>query len=118
MQIENALASVAVKELATAKRWYAEVFERPADSTPMPEVAEWKFPRGGWLQVYQLSERAGNCSCTLVVDDLEAMVARLHKLGVDTGEMMKSEKTRVIMINDPDGNSLAFAQPVDPSLAR
>ena len=52
------------------------------------------------------------------MDDLEAMAARLHKLGVDTGEMMKSEKTRVIMINDPDGNSLAFAQPVDPSLAR
>ena len=25
----------------------------------MPEVAEWKFERGGWLQVYQLKERAG-----------------------------------------------------------
>ena len=22
-------------------------------------VAEWKFERGGWLQVYQLKERAG-----------------------------------------------------------
>jgi len=25
----------------------------------MTNVAEWKFDRGGWLQVYQLPERAG-----------------------------------------------------------
>ena len=37
----------------------------------MPEVAEWKFARGGWLQVYQLPERAGSGSCTLAVSDIE-----------------------------------------------
>jgi len=118
MKIENVLASVAVKHLGAANKWYEKVFQRPADSTPMPEVAEWKFPRGGWLQVYWLPERAGGCSCTFAVDDLDQVVAHLQSFGVDTGEEMKSEKIRVVMIKDPAGNSLAFAQTLDSSLAR
>lgn len=118
MKIENVLASVAVRDLAAATAWYEKVFQRAADSMPMPEVAEWKFPHGGWLQVYQLPERAGNCSCTFAVDDLSATIQYLKQLGVDPGEEMKSEKTRVIMVKDPCGNSLAFAQALDPSLAR
>jgi predicted enzyme related to lactoylglutathione lyase len=118
MKIENVLASVAVTDLGVAKEWYAKVFQRPADSTPMPEVAEWKFPRGGWLQIYRLPERAGGCSCTFAVDDLDQLVTHLQNLGVETGEEMKSEKTRVIMIKDPAGNSLAFAQALDRSMAR
>jgi predicted enzyme related to lactoylglutathione lyase len=51
MTIENALASVAVKDLKAAAAWYEKLFGRPADSTPMPEVAEWKFGRGGFTQV-------------------------------------------------------------------
>jgi hypothetical protein len=40
MEIQNAIASVAVKDLKTASAWYEKLFRRPADSTPMPEVAE------------------------------------------------------------------------------
>ena len=71
MKIENAIASIAVKDLRSAAAWYERLFGRAPNSTPMPEVAEWKFPRGGWLQVYQLPERAGAGSCTLAVDDIE-----------------------------------------------
>ena len=71
MKIENAIASVAVKDLRSAAVWYEKLFRRPADSKPMAEVAEWKFPRGGWLQVYQVPERAGAGSCTLAVDDIK-----------------------------------------------
>lgn len=118
MTINNVLASVAVKDLAAATAWYEKVFWRPADAKPMPEVAEWRFERGGWLQVYQLPERAGGCSCTFAVDDLPPVIAHLQTLGIETGETMKSEKTNVVMIKDPDGNSLAFAQALDPSMAR
>jgi predicted enzyme related to lactoylglutathione lyase len=118
MKIENVLASMAVKDLAAATEWYGKVFQRPADSTPMPEVAEWKFPRGGWLQVYRLPERAGGCSCTFAVDDLDQMMTHLRDLGLETGEEIKSDQARVIMIKDPAGNSLAFAQTLDRSMAR
>ena len=75
MSIDNALASVAVKDLEAAVTWYEQLFQRPPDSTPMPEVAEWKFPRGGWLQVYQLPDRAGHGSFTLAVSDIEETAA-------------------------------------------
>lgn len=38
MKIENAIASLAVKDLPAASAWYEKLFRRPADATPMPEV--------------------------------------------------------------------------------
>jgi predicted enzyme related to lactoylglutathione lyase len=118
MTIVNAIASLAVKDLQAATAWYEKIFGRPADSTPMPEVAEWKFPRGGWLQVYQLPERAGAGSCTLAVTDIEELATHLHSLGIDTSERAAGQKVKTVMITDPDGNHLAFAEAIDRSMAR
>jgi predicted enzyme related to lactoylglutathione lyase len=118
MRVDNALASLAVKDLKAAAAWYEKLFDRPADSTPMPEVAEWKFERGGWLQVYQLPERTGGGSCTLAVTDIDKVVAHLQSLGIDTSERPSNTKVKTVMITDPDGNHLAFAEAIDPGLAR
>ena len=118
MKIDNAIASIAVKDLKAASTWYAKLFGRPADSTPMLEVAEWKFERGGWLQVYELPERAGNGSCTLAVSDIEAVKTHLQSLGIDTGRSNSGETVKTVMIADPDGNHLAFAETADPTMAR
>jgi predicted enzyme related to lactoylglutathione lyase len=118
MPIENALASLAVGDLAAATLWYARLFGRPADSRPMPQVAEWEFPRGGWLQLYESAERAGKGSLTLAVTDVEQQVAELQKCGLEAGQPIVTEKVKVVMIKDPDGNSIAFAEALDPSLAR
>jgi predicted enzyme related to lactoylglutathione lyase len=118
MAIVNALASVAVKELSASLPFYERLFGRAADSTPMPEVAEWKFERGGWLQVYQLQERAGAGSVTFVVNNLEGEIKTLRSLGIDPGEPITGDKVKVVMIKDPDGNSIAFAEAVDLNIAR
>ena len=118
MSIVNAIASVAVKDLAAAVAWYEALFERAADSTPMAEVAEWKFPGGGWLQVYELPERSGNGSVTLAVRDLDGVAARLHKLGIDTSQRTSNPKVKTLMIVDPDGNHIAFAEVLDKTMAR
>lgn len=118
MKIENAIASVAVKDLKTASAWYERLFQRPADSTPMPEVAEWKFERGGWLQVYQLPERAGGGSCTLAVSDIAGLTTHLQSLGIDTSNASSGAKVKTVMITDPDDNHLAFAETIDPTMAR
>jgi catechol 2,3-dioxygenase-like lactoylglutathione lyase family enzyme len=115
--IMNAIASVAVKDLAKSVAWYRTLFGRVPDSTPMPEVAEWKFERGGWLQVYELKERAGAGSVTLAVNSLEDQIAALCQIGIDPGKPMISDKVKVVMIKDPDGNSIAFAQAIDRSIA-
>ena len=117
MKIDNAIASLAVNDLKAAVSWYERVIGRPADSTPMPEVAEWKFARGGWLQVYQLPERAGAGSCTLAVSSINEVIAHLDGLGIDTSERPSSAKVKTVMIADPDGNHIAFAEAIDQSMA-
>jgi predicted enzyme related to lactoylglutathione lyase len=118
MSIDNAIASMAVKDLASAVAWYQELLGKPADSTPMPEVAEWKFPRGGWLQIYELAERAGDCSCTLAVSDIEEIVAHVQQLGIDATQRSSGAQTKTLMIVDPDGNHIAFAETLDQTMAR
>ena len=109
MTIENALASLAVKDIDASVQWYEKVLGRSADSTQMPGLAEWKFHGGGWLQVYALPERAGSCSCTLTVSDIDLEAARLNKLGVAAGAQM-GETIKVFMVKDLDCNSIAFSQ--------
>ena len=118
MAINNALASVAVKDLKAVAKWYEKLFRRPPDSTPMPEVAEWKFERGGWLQVYQLPERAGGGSCTLAVSNIDEIVAHLQNLGIDTSQRSSGATVKTVMIVDLDGNHLAFAETTDHTMAR
>ena len=118
MTIRNALASVAVKDLASAVGWYEKLLGRAPDSTPMPEVAEWKFPGGGWLQVYELPGRAGSGSFTLAVSDIEEQVAHARKLGIDASQRTSGEKVKTLMIADPDGNHIAFAEAIDPTMAQ
>jgi len=118
MSIDNAIASVAVRDLKSAVPWYAALLGRAADSTPMPEVAEWQFSRGGWLQVYQLPERAGSGSFTLAVSDIEEIVAHVQTLGIDATQRSSGAKVKTLMIVDPDGNHVAFAETLDRTMAR
>jgi predicted enzyme related to lactoylglutathione lyase len=116
--IKNAIASIAVRNLDSAVTWYQKVIGRQPDSRPMPEAAEWKFERGGWLQVYQLPERAGAGSVTLAVNNIAETIAALEALGIDTRERTSGDKVKTVMIADPDGNHLAFAEAIDPTMAR
>ena len=117
MSIDNALASVAVKDVKAASAWYARLLGR-VGSTPMPEVAEWRFPRGGCLQVYQLPERAGEGSFTLAVSDIEGEVRKLLAMGVDASHRTSDSRAQTVMVTDLDGNHIALAEATDPSLAR
>ena len=118
MPIRNAIASLAVRDLTAALAWYEKLLGRPADSRPMPEVGEWSFERGGWLQIYRGPERAGSGSVTLAVSSLEEQLSALREAGVDPPEPSISDKVKVVMIKDPDGNSIAFAEAIDPTIAQ
>lgn len=117
MSIKNALASLAVRDLKSAVKWYEKILQK-MPLKPMPEVAEWSFERGGSLQVYQLPERAGHGSFTLAVTNLAEQIAHLESLNIDTSQKTSSEKVKAVMITDPDGNHIAFAEAIDPRLAR
>jgi hypothetical protein len=85
----------------------------------MPEVIEWQLEGGGGLQVYEAGDRAGHGSCTLVVRDIDEIAQKLRASGLATNvEPVRNDQVDTVMIKDPDGNSIAFAAPKDPMLAR
>ena len=101
MSIDNALASVAVKDLVASKDWYARVLGRDADGEPMPGLAEWRFPRGGGLQVYELAERAGEGSFTLSVSNVDEAIAHLDALGIDTHARTANAQVKTVSDQRP-----------------
>jgi catechol 2,3-dioxygenase-like lactoylglutathione lyase family enzyme len=70
MTITNALAGIAVEDIADAIDFYERLFGRKPDARPMADIAEWKTPGGGWIQVFADADRAGASALTLVVDDI------------------------------------------------
>jgi predicted enzyme related to lactoylglutathione lyase len=116
--IKNVIASLAVREVTLAAEWYGRLFGRPADAAPSKELVEWKFEGGGWLQVYQVPDRAGKGSCTLSVTDLAAEISRLKRAGLETSEPSETTTMKVMMIKDPDGNSIAFVETMDSGIAQ
>jgi hypothetical protein len=73
---------------------------------------------GGWLQVYELPERAVQGSCTLAVSNIDELIAVVEKLGVNTRQRTSGEKVKTLLIIDPDGNHIAFAEAIDKNMAR
>ena len=118
MQINNVLASLPVKDLAVARVWYQKLFQRTPDFMPMPTVAEWQFAGGGSLQIYVGPERAGGGSCTFTISNIEKTIDDLKQLGIDPGKLIDGGKAKVVMVKDPDGNSIAFAQAMEAGLSR
>ncbi|KKC37710.1 hypothetical protein WH87_08320 [Devosia epidermidihirudinis] len=111
LTITNALAGIAVDNLADALDFYERLFGRPADARPMGEVAEWKLPGGGWVHIATDADRAGASLVTLIVDDLSEELGRLSLQGLmpvakSMGDFFKTAKFR-----DPDGNQIIFSQP-------
>src|SRR5262245_58507191 len=116
MTITNALASLAVRDLAASSPWYERLLG--PGHQPMEEVLEWQLERGGGLQVYMAPERAGQGSCTLIVNDIDETARALRAAGIAPGvEPSRNDRVDTIMIRDPDGNSIAFSMPKDATLA-
>ena len=116
MTITNALASLAVRDLAASSKWYEKLLG--SGSQPMSEVMEWRLERGGGLQIYELPERAGQGSCTLIVSDIDEIAQQLRSAELAANpEPARNDLVDTIMIKDPDGNSIAFAMPKDAMLA-
>jgi predicted lactoylglutathione lyase len=54
----------------------------------------------------------------LAVDAIDEMIAHARKLGIDTSKRTANTRVKTLMIVDPDGNHIAFAQALDDRMAR
>jgi catechol 2,3-dioxygenase-like lactoylglutathione lyase family enzyme len=109
MSITNVIASVAVRDLDASVSWYTKLLGAPVGKA-VAGVAEWSFPGGGRLQVYALTERAGGSSFTVSVTSIDEQAEALRAMGIDEPVGPSNDRVRTLMVKDPDGNSIAFAE--------
>ena len=111
MSMQNVMAALAVSDIEAASAWFTKLLGRGPTEMPMPGLLEWEFPGGGWLQVYEKQDRAGQGSVTIIEDDLETRVASLQTAHIRIDTEKVSETTSIAIVQDPDGNRVVFAMP-------
>ena len=77
------------------------------------EVRAWRLATG--LPAFGAS---GKWVFHLAVSNIEEVVAHVEKLGIDATQRSSGAKVKTLMIVDPDGNHIAFAEAIDKSIAR
>ncbi|HEY1049049.1 MAG TPA: VOC family protein [Prosthecobacter sp.] len=117
MSINNALAGIAVRNIDTACQWYEHLLGQ-APNRPMPEVAEWKFLHGGWLQVFTDETRAGKSSICLAVSDIEDEIRRVNSAGIQVDGFQDTSQAKVAVLQDPEGNQIILAESKTADLAQ
>ena len=115
----DAVATVAVKDLKAAKKFYGDTLGLKSVPVPEPEVLNYKSGNSTVL-VYK-SQFAGSnkaTSVTWIVDDVEGTVKDLKAKGVAfehydfpgmtrKGDVHIAGKSKAAWFKDPDGNILA-----------
>jgi catechol 2,3-dioxygenase-like lactoylglutathione lyase family enzyme len=116
---KDAVATIAVKDLKAAKKFYGDTLGLKPTPVPEPEVLNYKSGNSTVL-VYK-SQFAGSnkaTSVTWIVDDVEGTVRDLKAKGVAfehydfpgmtrKGDVHIAGKSKAAWFKDPDGNILA-----------
>ena len=116
----DAVATIAVKDLKVARKFYGDTLGLKAKPTQEAEVLEYKSGSSS-IYVYK-SDFAGTNKATAVtwgVDDVDEVVKTLKGKGVTfehydipgltrKGDVHVSGKMKAAWIKDPDGNILAL----------
>ncbi|GAA3249854.1 VOC family protein [Pseudonocardia petroleophila] len=108
MAMHSVLAQATVSDLAAAERWYSAVFGRAPDARPMGGLLEWHLGSTFGVQVFAEPDRAGRSSIVLGEDDLDALAARLTDAGVAHDGPQPVTSSRILALQDPDGNRVVF----------
>ena len=105
--VDYVLAVVAVSDIEVGKSWYTELFGREPDNNPMPNLIEWQVTNGGWVQVTEDPQRAGNGMLNLAVSDIDDGARELRELGINAAEIITANKgVRLCPVTDPDNNKI------------
>jgi hypothetical protein len=105
-------AGVPVAGFDEAVAWYEQVWGKAPDFYPEPGEAVWQITEHAWIYVVIDADRAGNALITVLVDDLDGLVADLTGRGVEIGPIEeKGPSVPGITLTDPEGNRITFGQP-------
>jgi hypothetical protein len=112
MAITRLLAQMTVADLAVSAPWYGRLFGREPDARPMDGLIEWHLTDTFGVQVWAESDRAGRSTMVLDESDLDAFVQVLDRAGIPHPEPRNATTSRILPLEDPDGNRIVFAGPL------
>ncbi len=111
MDITYVFAGISVANRDAAAAWYTKLLGKPPDFLPHDGEAVWQLTPNASLYVVVDAERAGRSVATVVVDDLEAMVAQLAVQGITIGAIEEVVGAgRRAVANDVDGNAISIVE--------
>ena len=86
MAITEFFAGVAVADFRAMLPWYERLFGKPPDFFPHESEAVWRVIDHAWVYIVADAERAGRALLTVLVDDLDALVAAIADRGIEPTE--------------------------------
>jgi predicted enzyme related to lactoylglutathione lyase len=102
-------AGIPVNDYAAAVVWYERLFGSPATFFPTDTEAVWELAEHRSFYVEQRPVHAGHAMHTILVDDLDALVAQIADRGLEPTKRETYENgVRKITYCDPDGNEIGF----------
>jgi hypothetical protein len=111
MRFLHVFSSIPVVERDASMEWYERFAGRPPDLVPNDSEAAWQLTDSSWLYILAEPERAGSALHTLLVDDLEELLAGLELRAIASGPIeTMANGVRFVVVSDPDGNRLKVAQ--------
>ncbi|SRR6266496_434009 len=102
-------AGIPVNDYTGALAWYEMLFGCPPSFFPHDTEAVWELAEYRSVYIVQRPEHAGHALHTMIVDDLDTLMAEISKRGLEPAKQETySNGVRKATYVDPEGNEIGF----------
>ncbi len=102
-------AGIPVEDFTAALAWYERLFGSPPSVLPHDTEAVWELAEHRSVYVVRRPEHAGHALHTVIVDDLDTLVAETARRGLEPAERETyGNGVRKVVYLDPEGNEIGF----------
>jgi catechol 2,3-dioxygenase-like lactoylglutathione lyase family enzyme len=102
-------AGIPVSDYTAALAWYERLLGSPPTSFPHDTEAVWQLAEHRLVFIVQWPEHAGHAMHTILVDDLDTLMAEIARRGLAPAKQETyASGVRKTTYVDPDGNEIAF----------
>jgi catechol 2,3-dioxygenase-like lactoylglutathione lyase family enzyme len=102
-------AGIPVSDYAAALAWYERLLGRAPSFFPHDTEAVWELAEHRLVYIVEQPSHAGHALHTILVDDLDALVAGVAARGLEPAKQETyGNGVRKTTYADPDGNQIGF----------
>lgn len=102
-------AGIPVNDFAAALAWYEKLLGGPPSMFPHDTEAVWELADHRSVYIVQRPEHAGHAMHTIIVDDLDGVMAGIAQRGLAPAtQETYGDGVRKTTYVDPDGNEIGY----------